>query len=184
MPDEGYWQSFFDAESAIKKLFGNTVVDGDVVEFGCGYGTFTLPAARHSTGTLLALDIENDLIDSLRQRARQVSAFNIRAEVRDFITHGTGLSTGTQSQAMIYNLLHLEEPVALLKEAHRVLRIGGVLSVIHWRSDVPTPRGPSLEIRPKPEQCKAWINAAGFHDIHDVDLQESCPFHFGIVAVR
>jgi hypothetical protein len=34
MPDEVYWQSFFNPECIVSKLdcFG-----GDVVEFGCGY---------------------------------------------------------------------------------------------------------------------------------------------------
>ena len=31
---------------------------GDVVEFGCGYGTFTIPAAQLIEGKLIALDIE------------------------------------------------------------------------------------------------------------------------------
>ena len=29
---------------------------GDVVDFGCGYGTFAIPAARIVTGTVFALD--------------------------------------------------------------------------------------------------------------------------------
>jgi ubiquinone/menaquinone biosynthesis C-methylase UbiE len=85
---------------------------------------------------------------------------------------------------MVYNLLHLEEPVALLHEACRVLQPGGRLSVIHWRRDIPTPRGPSLAIRPTPGQCKEWIAAAGFHRIQDVDISACCPYHFGLVALR
>jgi ubiquinone/menaquinone biosynthesis C-methylase UbiE len=85
---------------------------------------------------------------------------------------------------MIYNLLHIEQPVALLKEAHRVLERGGKVSVIHWRSDLPTPRGPSLAIRPTPEQCKVWLTAAGFQTIQDVNLNDCCQYHFGIVAQR
>jgi hypothetical protein len=33
--------------------------------------------------------------------------------------------------------------------------------IIHWRSDIETPRGPALEIRPSPEQCLAL--GAGSH---------------------
>jgi ubiquinone/menaquinone biosynthesis C-methylase UbiE len=85
---------------------------------------------------------------------------------------------------MIYNLLHIEQPVALLKEVHRILGRGGKLSVIHWRSDIPTPRGPSLAIRPTPEQCKVWLTAAGFQTIQDVNLNDCCHYHFGMVAQR
>lgn len=184
MPDEAYWRTFFDAECVIRKLFGEARLQGNVVEFGCGYGTFTLPAAQHTTGAVCALDIEPDLIDGLRQKAAAQSLRNIHAEVRDFVRDGTGLAAGTQIHVMIYNLLHIEQPVALLKEAHRVLANGGKVSVIHWRSDLPTPRGPSLAIRPTPEQCKAWLVEAGFHTIQDVRLGDCCHYHFGIVAQR
>jgi ubiquinone/menaquinone biosynthesis C-methylase UbiE len=184
MPEEDYWNTFYDAECVVIKMFGGHGCEGSVVEFGSGYGTFTLPAARHATGTVFAFDIEPDLITRVRQKALDQSVQNIHAYVRDFVIDGTGLEPQTQSHAMIYNLLHVETPVELLEEAHRVLRPGGRLSVIHWRSDIPTPRGPALDIRPLPDQCKAWIAEAGFRLIQDVDLSECCQYHFGIVAVR
>ncbi|SBT03458.1 Methyltransferase type 11 [Candidatus Accumulibacter aalborgensis] len=184
MPEEAFWTSFFDAEGAVDRLLGKNGVRGNVVEFGCGYGTFTIPAARRTTGMLSALDIEPDMVKRLRSKAEERHLINIRAQLRDFVADGTGLETASQSHAMIFNLLHLEQPVALLQEAHRILHAGGVLSVIHWRSDIPTPRGPSLEIRPTPEQCRAWMSAAGFGSITDVGLQGFCPFHYGLVATR
>ncbi len=184
MPDDDYWNSFFDAECVIKKMFGENGCRGNLVEFGSGYGTFTLPASKHLTGTVFALDIEADLIEQLRRKSEEMDVRNIHAEVCDFVTDGTGLESETQSHAMIYNLLHLENPTSLLKEAYRVLRPGGKLSVIHWRSDIPTPRGPSLDIRPTSQQCKEWIKQSGFHHIQDVSLLKCCQFHFGIVAIR
>jgi SAM-dependent methyltransferase len=184
MPEEDYWDSFFDGECVIRKVFPETGCDGDVVEFGCGYGTFTFPAARHTAGTLFSLDIEADLVERLLRKSHELAIGNIRAEVRDFVADGTGLPEKRQCHVMIYNLLHIENPVELLAEAHRVLQPGGELSVIHWRSDIPTPRGPALEIRPTPERCKRWMEEAGFQQIRDVDLSECCPFHFGIVGSR
>lgn len=184
MPDEAYWNTFFDVECAIKRLLGAGGCQGDAIEFGSGYGTFTLPAARHTTGTLFALDIEPALIASLHGKAARQGIANIQATVRDFVADGSGLASATQAHALVYNLLHLEQPVALLQEAWRVLQPGGRLSVIHWRSDIPTPRGPSLDIRPSPAQCKGWIAAAGFASIQDVDVSDCCLYHFGIVATR
>lgn len=184
MPDEAYWMTFFDADCLLERVFNDAERQGNVVEFGSGYGTFTLPVARAITGTVFALDIEADLIARLRRKAAAQGITNIHAIERDFVAAGSGLEPATQQHAMIYNLLHLEEPVALLTEAHRVLRPGGRLSVIHWRSDIPTPRGPALDIRPTPTQCKAWIEAAGFVHIQTVDVTECCRYHFGIVASR
>ncbi len=183
MPDETYWTSFFDADVALEKLLGSRV-DGNVIEFGCGYGSFTVPAARRATGSVTALDIEPEMVDSVRRKAAASNLTNIQVKVRDFAAHGTGVATASQAHAMIFNLLHLEQPVSLLREAYRTLQDGGVLSVIHWRSDIPTPRGPSLAIRPTPEQCREWMAVASFHAIESVDLQTCCPFHFGLLARR
>lgn len=184
MPEESFWGSFFDADAALDALFGKGPQPGNVVEFGCGYGTFTLPVALRTGGIVTALDLEADMIALVRHKATALRRENIRVVQRDFVADGTGLASGSQSHAMIYNLLHLENPVALLREACRVLRPGGTLSVMHWRSDMPTPRGPPLDIRPGPEQCELWIVEAGFAEVARVDLASSCPYHYGLLATR
>jgi SAM-dependent methyltransferase len=185
MPEEAAWDKFFDARAVIGRLL--PLVDGsirNVLEFGCGYGTFTIPAAQCANGVVTALDIDADMVACVQRKASELRLVNLRAELRDFVAQGSGLSDSTQSHAMIYNLLHLEEPVELLREAIRNLEPGGMVSVIHWRSDIPTPRGPSLLIRPTPEQCSAWLIQAGFRSIHSVDIQDICPYHFGLTAIR
>lgn len=184
MPEEAHWMSFFDADAAMDRLLGAGHIRGDVLEFGCGYGTFTLPAARRVTGVVTALDIEPDMVAEVRHKAAQAGLVNIQAELRDFVRDGTGVERHSQAHAMIFNLLHLEQPVSLLHEAHRILRDDGVVSVMHWRSDIPTPRGPSLEIRPTPDQCRAWLQDAGFHAVESVELQHCCPYHFGLLAYK
>src|SRR3990167_3810034 len=184
MPEEAYWQSFFDADGVLETLFSAGTMAGDLVEFGCGYGTFTLPAARRTHGMVTALDIEPQLVDCVRRKAEAQGLSNVRAQVRDFVSQGTGLDTGSQAHAMIFNLLHLEQPQALLREAHRVLRDAGIVSIMHWRSDIPTPRGPSLDIRPRPEECQSWLQAAGFVNIELVNVQAFCPYHFALIARR
>ena len=184
MPDENDWDSFFDAECVVETMLGADGCTGNLVEFGCGYGTFTLPAARRTAGAVLALDIEAELIAQLQRLTRQRGVHNVRAELRDFLADGSGAGAKSQSHAMIYNLLHLEEPVTLLKEAYRVLLPGGKLSVIHWRTDIATPRGPSLDIRPTPNQCREWMEQAGFSEVVDVDLSVCCEFHFGLMGSR
>lgn len=182
MPEEAYWESFFDADATVEILFSTSGLAGHLVEFGCGYGTFTVPAARRTHGIVTALDIEPLMVDRVRQKTEALALPNVQVELRDFIAHGSGLGSGTQDHALIFNLLHLEQPVVLLKEAHRVLHNRGLLFVIHWRTDIPTPRGPSLVIRPRPEQCQAWLEEAGFRNVESVNLQDCCPYHFGLIA--
>lgn len=179
MPDAAYWATFFDAD-AVVRLLGIAPGD-DIVEFGSGYGTFTLPAARRTRGLVHALDIEPDLVAALREDAARHGLPNIREQQRDFIAAGTGMADASVDHAMLYNILHVEDPVALLREARRVLKPGGVASVIHWRSDIDTPRGPSLDIRPRAEHCLAWARAAGFVHGELRDISTAAPFHFGLL---
>src|SRR6266481_1856721 len=148
MPEETYWQTFYDADCIVEKLECAKRKNERIAEFGSGYGTFTFAAAMRTSGVVHAFDIESDLVALVQRRAQEAGLSNVQAEARDFVAHGTGLPGESIDHAMIYNLLHIEEPVELLKEAYRILKPGGVVSVIHWKHDSSTPRGPSLSIRP------------------------------------
>lgn len=179
MPDETMWDGFFDAEQ-ILRTFGLDREVVDLVEFGCGYGTFTLAAARMVTGIVHALDIEPGLIGLVGGKCRHAGLANVRAVVRDFVGQGSGLSDQTVDAALLFNILHHDQPVALLAEAGRVLKPGGICAVIHWNYDPTTPRGPALEIRPRPEQCIAWGQEAGF--LFDAAQRfDLPPYHYGLL---
>lgn len=182
MPEEAYWSSFFNAECVLSKLDGNDL-DGDVIEFGCGYGLFTEAAARRTTGMVFALDIDPKMIETTQQRMLKARLSNVVTEKRDFVTEGCGLPDGSITYAMLFNILHIEEPVALLRETFRVMKSGGKAAIIHWNFDPSTPRGPSMDIRPRPEQCRLWAEEAGFHFMRYESL-ECCPYHYGLVIQR
>jgi SAM-dependent methyltransferase len=182
MPEETAWSSFFDASAALDKLW--PAPQGDVVELGCGYGTFTLVAARRTQGIVNALDIDPEMVAYVQTKAKELGISNIRAVEHDFVESDFGVAPASQSHVMIYNLLHIEEPIALLRKAFVALREGGTLSVMHWRNDVPTPRGPPLDIRPTPQHCIEWLRQAGFSGIQSIDLGDCCPFHYGVIARR
>lgn len=156
---------------------------GEVVEFGCGYGTFTLPAAELVEGRVLALDIEPEMVAATAQKAAVAGLPNVVAKVRDFVAAGCGVPDGRAGYAMLFNILHIENPVGLLREACRALVPGGKAGIIHWRTDVETPRGPSMPIRPTAEQCRAWGEAAGLEFVRYESLC-CCSWHWGLVMRR
>lgn len=179
MPNKGYWQTFFNAKKVLESLV-NLSSPGIILEFGSGYGTFTLPLAE-AGHRVIGLDIETELVHELNSVARSQDLRNMRAYVRDFVLEGTGEPDNSLDHVLIYNILHIEDPVALLKEAWRVLKPNASASIIHWRRDIPTPRGPSLEIRPTFKQCIQWAEQAGFLQAQEVSLEDFAPYHFGII---
>ena len=182
MPDEDLWSSFFNPDCVLAKL-GLGAACREVVEFGCGYGLFTIAAARVAKGPVYALDIEEELVALTTAKAKDLPVNNVQARVCDFIANGAGLPDESCDYAMLFNILHVDEPVPLLQEAYRILRRGAIAGVIHWKYDAKTPRGPSLDIRPKPSQVVAWAEAAGFHPSLYEDFP-CCPFHYGALLIK
>jgi SAM-dependent methyltransferase len=182
MPPAEQWESYFDAAAILETLgYGRT--PGDSVEFGCGYGTFTIPAARATLGTIHALDIDPLMVAATAARVGAAGLKNVSVEQRDFVTDGSGREAQSSSFVLLFNILHIEDPVALLQEAGRVLRPGGFAAVIHWNYDARTPRGPPLDIRPRPGQCRNWGDRAGLRWVRDAVLPGS-RWHWGMVLAR
>ena len=177
MPDEGLWEQLFDVELILDRL-GITGLT-DVAELGCGYGTFTVPVARRITGSLHTYDLDEAMVARTRERAAGAEVTNVVVERRDVLAHGFDLSPGSQDGCLLFNILHHDEPVAMLSAAAEIVRPGGRLFVIHWRHDPETPRGPDLSIRPRPEEIVAWAALAGLGlrgEVHDLP-----PWHYGLV---
>jgi ubiquinone/menaquinone biosynthesis C-methylase UbiE len=67
MPAEDLWASFFNIDLILSELQINSDVN-DMVEIGCGYGTFTIPVAKQISGKLYAFDIEDEMLDIVKQK--------------------------------------------------------------------------------------------------------------------
>ena len=169
MPDEAYWESLFDVPLILEKLEISKF--RDVAELGCGYGTFTVPIAESISGTVYTFDIEPEMIRRTRARA---AGTPVVCEARDVLENGFGVKVDA---VLLFNILHCEQPIELLRHAAGALSPDGRVLVIHWRYGE-TPRGPDLDIRPRPEQIVAWAAEAGLTPAAEtLDLP---PWHYGI----
>jgi SAM-dependent methyltransferase len=169
MPDESYWESLFDVPLILARLGVDRF--HDVAELGCGYGTFTVPVAKAISGTLYTFDVDPVMLARTAERSQGP---RVVCERRDIMESGFGV---TVDAVLLFNILHGERPVELLRHAAAALRDRGQLLVIHWRYGE-TPRGPSLDIRPRPEQIIQWAAEAGLQPMGDViDLPL---WHYGL----
>lgn len=182
MPDQPLWDSFFDPPSVLRTL-GLNQSQRNVADFGCGYGTFTIPAARVIAGVVYAFDIDAAMVAATNARAQADGLTNVHALRRDFVAEGTGLPNESVDYVMLFNILHAENPDSILREAHRILSHGGLLAIMHWNYDTGTPRGPGMAIRPKPGECRQWAIDAGF-ELSEPEPIALPPYHYGLVLRR
>src|SRR3990167_4884318 len=128
MPEREMWEGFFDSRKILATL-GINKQTTDVAEFGCGYGTFTIPVAKIIRGKIYALDVEPEMIRITREAAEEQRLNNVQVVLRDFMVAGSGLPDESVDYVMLFNILHLENPVVLLKEAYRILSKEGKLGI-------------------------------------------------------
>ncbi len=169
MPEEEYWETLLDIPLTIERFEFSRY--RDVVEMGCGYGTFSEPVARSISGTLYTYDIDPAMIHRTKSR---VSGLRVVVEERDVFINGFGKSADA---AMLFNILHCDEPEELLRFASA---IAPKVLVTHWKHES-TPRGPKLEIRPRPDMIACWAAKCNLSVIQSFELP---PWHFGMVLSR
>ncbi len=179
MPDAAYWESLFDVPLILSRMKVDRST-GDLAEIGCGHGTFTIPAASLIRGTVYAIDIDPQMTEATGGRTAKAGLHNVQTVLRDIASEGTGLADRSVGYVMLFNILHHEDPVGLLREAHRILKPGGIAGCIHWNFDPSTPRGPAMEIRPRPEQMRRWIEDSGF--VVQGERIELPPYHYGWIG--
>ena len=181
MPDEKMWEQFFEVDKILDELEVNNGIE-KLVDFGSGYGTFTIPASKKINGKVYAYDIEETLIQELDSRLKKDNIENVILLNKDFINERTAFQNDEVDFVMLFNILHSERSEDVLKESHRILKKDGKVGVIHWNYDSATPRGPSMSIRPKPEELKTLLTKAGFSIVkYNINFP---PYHYGILAQK
>jgi ubiquinone/menaquinone biosynthesis C-methylase UbiE len=101
----------------------------NVLDYGCGPGSYILPVAElvGKSGKIYALDI-----NPLAARAVQKISSKKRLTNVETITSDckTGLPSDSIDVVLLYDTFHaLSDPNSVLKELHRVLKPGGILSL-------------------------------------------------------
>jgi len=125
---------FSDPENNIKQF---ALAPGmQVADFGSGSGFYTMAIAKAITpgGQVFAVDIQKDLLQKLKNGAKQNHLNNVDIIWGD-LEHlgGTKLRESSLDAVTVCNLLfQIENKDALCLEIKRILRINGRVLVVDW----------------------------------------------------
>jgi ubiquinone/menaquinone biosynthesis C-methylase UbiE len=153
-----------------------------VLDFGCGDGHYTIPAAKvvGKKGLVYAQDKEKEALDELTKRAKAEGLQNIRT----MKTEGElkiGLKNKSLDAVLLYDVLHYHdvgERRKIYDEVHRILKNGALLSVF--------PRHHKEYMHLELEEVKKEIEESNFYFegkffkrlIHDDNYVKDYVFNF------
>lgn len=161
----------------IEVAAGNRIAD-----LGCGrVGQFTFPAAHMvgKYGAVYAADIQQSIVQAIREAARARQLQNIHPVWADLEDHGsTNIPQGTIDVGLLVaTLVHAQKKQNMLTEAMRLLKPGGRLVVIDWHSNtLPFVEKNTTPLLPEEVQQNAQKVGLSFLRIFSAG-----PHHFGLV---
>ena len=151
-------------------------LNGDVVflDLACGAGNYAIEIARQlqPNGTVHALDLWEEGIATLKQRADSMGLTNIQSSVCD-VSKKIPLDDNSLDVCLMATVLHdliadgIHQPT--LDEIGRTLKPSGRLAVIEFKK-MPGPPGPPEKIRLSPEELDQVLIPYGFQCQDTVEL--------------
>jgi ubiquinone/menaquinone biosynthesis C-methylase UbiE len=107
----------------------------EVLDYGCGSGSYSIPAARlvGPTGKVFAVDIHASAIHEVQKKAEIENLRNIHTILTDF---NTQLPHASIDIVLLFYVLHdFKKPEIIITELNRVIKPGGLISVIDHKFD-------------------------------------------------
>jgi len=175
-----YIKKWFDQMGEIFLIDIGIEPNDSVIDFGCGKGNYTIPAARivGEKGRVYAIDKNKESLDELIKRSEKMGLKNI---VRTDVIEETKVPLPEESIdiVMLYDVIHLVgDRKKLLTEMHKVSKPNALLSVY--------PKHHQEKMNMKLDDVKEEIESAGFRFermfnktlMHDDSLEQGYILNF------
>lgn len=141
-------------EQCMSLLTALGVKRGDTVcDLGCGNGFYTLKLARlvGDQGTILAVDIQQEMLGLLRARAESENIHNIHPILASAVD--PRLPAGQIDLVLLVDVYHeFSHPAVMLRAIHRSLKPTGRVALVEFRQE-----DPQVPIKPLHKMSKAQI---------------------------
>ncbi len=153
-----------------------------VGDFGCGSsGFFAIPVAKAvgEGGKVHAIDVQQSALDSLKSLVIEEGLRNVDMVWSDLEVYGaTKIEPNSLDRGFLINVLfQTSKPDAILKEAARLLKHGGLLMVVEWNKDT-SQLGPPLNMRIPKEILMEKLNLLNL--VKKAEFEPG-PYHYGLV---
>lgn len=161
-----HWQE----TECVRLLCGCGIREGDhVIDFGCGFGNYAFGAAAAigTEGIVYALDIDPDVLSFLKTETARRGVSNLRP-LPSHEDASMDFPDASADVILIYDLIHVQNFRArFLKESQRVLKPGGVLSVLPFHMTVEEIQAMLDEVRQAGFSLASALENEGLHfDLH------------------
>jgi len=160
-------------------LAASGVADPDVVvEVGAGTGFFARQfAQRLPSAQIIACDVLEVMVTWMRANLDRAELERIKPVRSD--ESALPVRDGGVDWLYMINVHHeLDDRPVMLAEAKRVLKPGGILTIVDWK-DIKTEHGPPVEHRIREQVIRKEIEAAGFTP---VETEVTLPEHNVVVG--
>ncbi|MCL4294449.1 MAG: methyltransferase domain-containing protein [Anaerolineae bacterium] len=107
------------------------------LDVGCGPGRLSIPAARRvgPAGTVVALDIQPEMLAHLHRKIEQAGITNIVTHLSDITTDDNLLPNSFDRAWLVTVLGEIPDRLAALQNLYRILKPGGTLSITEILGD-------------------------------------------------
>ena len=149
------------------------------MDIGCGDGYFAIPASKivGESGRVYGVDINTSSIEELKRNATGEGLTNLELVVG---RAETTIFCDTCADIVFFGIdLHdFQDPLAVLKNAHQMLKPSGKLVDFDWKK-IRMAFGAPFELRFSEEKAKNLIENAGFRVEIIKDIK---PYNYLIIA--
>lgn len=142
-----------------------------ICDIGAGSGIFTIPAARITENTVYAIEINDEFIDIINEKACRENLSNIKTV--KVIDDRYNLDTASVDMAVLVTVFHeMDQKESVLTEIKRILKSTGKLAFIEFHKR-DTPMGPPVDHRISREEVIRISEANGFRVLGEFDVGDN-----------
>lgn len=142
-----------------------------ICDIGAGSGIFTIPAARITKNTVFALEINDEFLEVIKEKAAIENLTNI-IPMKVTGDH-YDIQSSTVDVVILVTVLHeIEDKNSMLTEFKRIMKSKAKLAIVEFHK-CQTPMGPPVLYRLSKEEVAEMCGTYGFDMTGEFDLGEN-----------